>query len=132
MVLLVGCGSGGDRAAPAPPERAPEQAVLPQEAVPDDQSRVAVTVDSSGYHPETIHARAGAPVTLVFTRTAAVACGEEVVFPDQGIRRALPVGQPVEIPITPSGTVRFTCGMDMMRGSIVAHVDDETGARTRD
>jgi plastocyanin domain-containing protein len=37
------------------------------------------------------------------------------------LRRELPLQQPVEITVTPaSGTLAFTCGMDMYRGAVVA------------
>jgi plastocyanin domain-containing protein len=98
----------------------------PAEVVPDENGRVEITVDGTGFHPETIHARAGQPLRLVFTRTADIECAREVVFPDQSIRRELPMNRPLEIPITapPSGRVAFTCGMDMLRGAIVAHAAD--------
>ena len=119
ILVLAACGGSPDEA-PRPTRAAPS-APLPREVVPDERGRVAVTVDGSGYHPERIHARAGQALTLVFTRTADSACAEEVVFPDLNIRRQLPLNQPVEIPVTAQADVRFACGMDMMRGAIVAH-----------
>ncbi|MBI2892489.1 MAG: cupredoxin domain-containing protein [Deltaproteobacteria bacterium] len=84
--------------------------------------RAAVTVDSDGYHPATIHAPAGKALKIVFTRTTDRSCGTEVVFPSLDIRRDLPLNRPVEVTVTPTaGTVSFTCGMSMYRGSIVAH-----------
>ena len=83
--------------------------------------RVAITVDNSGYHPSTVHATAGQPITLVFTRTADEGgCGEHVVIASQNIDRELPVGRPVEITVTPSsGRLAFACGMNMYRGAVV-------------
>jgi plastocyanin domain-containing protein len=84
--------------------------------------RAAVTVDGDGYHPATLHAPAGKALKIVFTRTTDRTCGTEVVFPSLNIRRDLPLNRPVEVTVTPaSGTVAFTCGMSMYRGSIVAH-----------
>lgn len=83
--------------------------------------RVSITVDGRGYHPESVTLPAGRPATLVFTRTTDEGCGQQLVFPSLNIRRDLPLGQPVEITITPaSGTLTFTCGMAMYRGSVVA------------
>lgn len=90
---------------------------------PGDGRRVVeIHVDASGYHPGEATAPPGEPVQLVFTRTTDEGCGQQLVFPDLQIRRDLPLNEPVAVDITmpASGSVRFTCGMDMYRGSIVA------------
>jgi Cu+-exporting ATPase len=48
-------------------------------------------------------------------------CGTEVVFPSLGIRRVLPLNEPVVIEFTPksSGEIGFVCGMNMLRGALV-------------
>jgi len=85
-------------------------------------SKVSVTVNEKGYSPNRIEAKASRPVTLVFTRTTDAGCGKEVAFPDQKIRRALPLNEPISITLTPklNEPIKFTCGMGMYRGSIVA------------
>ncbi len=90
-------------------------------AAPEGPQRVAVTVSASGYEPSEIAARAGQPLTLVFTRTSDDGCGQRVVIPAEDIERDLPLNEAVEITLTPRepGTLRFTCGMDMYDGSIV-------------
>jgi len=82
---------------------------------------VAISVDASGYHPDSVHSPAGKPVRLVFTRTTDEGCGQQVVFPTLGIRKDLPLNQPMDVDITmpASGNVAFTCGMSMYRGSVV-------------
>ena len=64
----------------------------------------------------------GAPVRLVFDRQETSGCSEEVVFPDFGIRKFLPTGQKTTIEVTPptAGRYAFTCGMSMLRGTLVA------------
>jgi plastocyanin domain-containing protein len=59
---------------------------------------------------------------MVFTRISDQGCGQQLVFPALGIKKDLPLNQPVEVDVTmpASGSVSFTCGMDMYRGSIVA------------
>ena len=83
--------------------------------------RVEITVGASTYDPAEIHATAGTPLTLVFTRNTEDGCGTEVVIPSQNIREALPLNQAVEVSFTPTeaGNLRFSCGMDMFEGSIV-------------
>lgn len=81
-----------------------------------------LTVDGTGYHPSSISAPAGKPVRLTITRTSDEGCGQQIVFPSLNIRRDLPLNQAVTVEFTmpSSGNVAFTCGMDMLRGSIVA------------
>ena len=81
-----------------------------------------LTVDGTGYHPSSISAPPGKPVRLTITRTSDEGCGQQIVFPSLNIRRDLPLNQAVTVEFTmpASGSVAFTCGMDMLRGSIVA------------
>ena len=82
---------------------------------------VTITVDG-GYSPSAVRVRAGQPVRLVFDRRDTGSCSEEVVFPDFGIRKFLPTGQKTTIEITPprAGKYTYTCGMSMLRGTLVA------------
>jgi len=83
--------------------------------------RVAITVGDRGFQPTEASVQAGRPVTVVFTRTSDNECGTQVIFPTLNIRRDLPLNQPVAVTFTPTtGTITFTCGMNMLRGSIVA------------
>jgi plastocyanin domain-containing protein len=81
-----------------------------------------LTVDGTGYHPSSISAPSGKPVRLTITRTSDEGCGQQIVFPSLNIRRDLPLNQAVTVEFTmpASRNVAFTCGMDMLRGSIVA------------
>jgi plastocyanin domain-containing protein len=82
--------------------------------------RIAVEV-KGGYLPAVIRVRAGAPVRLDFHRSEANGCTEEVVIPDFGIRTYLPPHRTTPVSFTPSpGTHEFTCGMGMIRGTIIA------------
>ena len=88
---------------------------------PATGNRIAITVNGQGYQPPSVTVPAGRPVTLVFTRTSDEGCGSQLVFPSLNIRRDLPLNQPVEVALTPTaGTIAFTCGMSMLRGSVVA------------
>lgn len=82
---------------------------------------VRVAVDQNGYEPSAIAAPAGKPITLILKRTSEVGCGDEVVFPAQGIRKPLPLNEEVTIKIMPTDTheIQFTCGMGMYKGAIV-------------
>jgi len=96
--------------------------VAPSTKGPDGRTELHVKVDAVGYHPEESRAPANQPVRLIMTRTTDDGCGQELVIPSLKIKRALPLNQPVSIDLTmpASGKLAFTCGMDMMKGSIVA------------
>lgn len=79
-----------------------------------------ITVER-GYHPSRFTIPAGEPVRLTFLRREAGGCSRELMFPSLGIRQELPQGVPVtiDLPALPAGELAFTCGMSMMRGTIV-------------
>jgi len=82
-------------------------------------SEITIVVDG-GYAPDSIVARRGAPLRLVFDRRDTGPCTDEVVFPDFGIRRRLPTGQKTTISIVPekTGDFSWSCGMNMLHGRI--------------
>jgi plastocyanin domain-containing protein len=75
----------------------------------------------ASYTPDRIEVEAGRPVRLTFVRREANPCTEQVIFPDFGIVRELPVGRPVPVEFTPdrAGEFAFHCGMNMVRGRLV-------------
>ena len=82
---------------------------------------VQVAVTATGFEPGRVSVPKGTAVHLVFTRTVEETCAKEVVFPATGLRRALPLGQPVTVALeSVSGEVTFTCGERMLKGSVVA------------
>lgn len=87
----------------------------------DGIREIVITVDG-GYSPNAVRVKAGQPVRLVFDRKDDSSCSEEVVFPDFNIRRYLPTGERTTVEITPpaAGKYGFTCGMSMLRGSVIA------------
>ncbi len=82
---------------------------------------IAVEVGASGYNPSEVSAASGEEVRLVFTRTSDEGCGQQLVFPELHIHRDLPLDEavPVDVTMPASGTIAFTCGMGMYRGSVV-------------
>lgn len=83
-------------------------------------AEVPIVVEG-GYSPATVRVPRGARVRLVFDRREDSSCSEEVVIPDFGIRRFLPAHQKTTVEITPdeAGRFPFTCGMSMLRGTLV-------------
>ncbi len=74
-----------------------------------------------GYTPAAIRVEHGRPVRLVFDRQESAGCSEELVLPEFGIRKYLPPHQKTPIELTPQrpGTYEFTCGMGMLRGTLI-------------
>ena len=110
-VSRASLSAGGREASDAP------EAATPEAAIPE----IAITV-RGGYSPAAIRVRAGQPVRLVFDRQDTSGCSDEVVLPDFGVRRYLPAGQKTTIEVTPprAGRYEFTCGMSMLRGTLIA------------
>ncbi|TDN36914.1 cupredoxin domain-containing protein [Hymenobacter sp. UV11] len=82
--------------------------------------QVDITV-KGGYSPDVIEVERGKPVQLNFYRDEENSCSEEILFPDFSIRRDLPAFQTTAVELLPqeAGQYEFTCGMHMLRGSLV-------------
>ena len=81
-----------------------------------------VVVTDQGFEPAKVTLKAGNPAKLTFVRTSDKTCATEVVFPSLKLKRPLPLNEPVDVDFTPSttGEITFACGMDMLKGVIVA------------
>jgi plastocyanin domain-containing protein len=82
---------------------------------------IRVRVNSKGFEPAKVEIPAGRAVTLAITREDEPNCGSQVVFPEFGIKRNLPIGGTVliELPPQKAGELHFACGMNMYRGLVV-------------
>ena len=103
--------AGRTIAAPAPAAGAADPSAVPE---------VVITVDG-GYAPNTVRAKVGQRLKLIFDRKDDSSCSEEVVIPAFGIKKYLPTGERTAIDITPTeaGRIPFTCGMGMLKGTIL-------------
>lgn len=82
--------------------------------------RIEIVAGPEGYTPATVEAKQGEALVLRFTRTTKSDCLAQVVFPDQKIKKDLPLNTPVEVGIKAdkAGRIPFQCGMAMVHGSI--------------
>lgn len=82
--------------------------------------QIKITVSERGYEPSRIALKSGMPTELIFTRIDEQNCGTEVIISEFGIRKSLPLNQPVVVAFTPekSGLHSFVCGMGMLRGTL--------------
>ena len=80
----------------------------------------SIAITPSGFEPASLKVRRGVPARLTFTRTTDQTCATELAIPAFGIRRALPLNQPVTVEFVPAGSdAVFQCGMGMLAGTIV-------------
>jgi plastocyanin domain-containing protein len=98
----------------------PRRAVVAAPAVAEGPQVVRVRV-RDGYDPARIEVRAGRPVRLLFRRDEVEGCSDTVLIPEWGITQRLPAWEETLVEFTPRtpGEFEFTCGMHMLRGSIV-------------
>lgn len=89
--------------------------------VPADAIKVAVSGD--GFEPSRIQVQKGQTVRIAFNRTDSQNCAGEVVFPDLDLRKPLPAGKTTVVEVTPqkTGDLSFTCGMNMLKGTLVVN-----------
>ena len=81
---------------------------------------IDVTV-KGGYSPDVIVVDRGRPVRLNFHREETSSCSEQVILGDFGIARDLPAFKTTSVEFTPekSGEFPFTCGMNMLHGTLI-------------
>jgi plastocyanin domain-containing protein len=98
------------------PRRAGVRAAL----TPSGRQEATVVVKGA-YSPDLIIVEHGTHVRINFLRQETAACSEEVIFPDFARRAQLPEGKLVPIDFTPDqpGEYEFSCGMGMLRGTLV-------------
>jgi Cu+-exporting ATPase len=91
----------------------------PAQPPPSGPQEITVVV-AGGYKPDTIVAKKGMPLKLVFDRRETNPCSDEVLLPEFGIRQALPAHARTTIEVIPQreGDFPFSCGMNMLHGKI--------------
>ena len=87
----------------------------------DGVAEVPLTIANGQYQPAALDIPAEKPVRLVVDRKDALACSNQIVFPQLGVRQDLRDNATtvVNLPATKAGTYTMTCGMGMMSGQLV-------------
>ena len=83
-----------------------------------------MVADEHGFTPASLSLARGAPgstAPVTFLRTTDKTCATEVVFPDLGVKKDLPLNQPVviDVPTDAGRTLTFQCGMAMYKGALL-------------
>jgi len=83
--------------------------------------RVEIAANGDGFQPSSVKVKKGELTTLVFTRTTNDTCATAVVFPELGVKKDLPLNQPVaiDVPVDKARTLAFQCGMGMYKSKVV-------------
>jgi plastocyanin domain-containing protein len=106
-------------------ETIPEPSPTAAAAASGEQSPgMHVVVGAHGFEPVSLAVPKGAPgstVPVTFVRMTDETCAKEVVFPDVGIKKELPLKTPVtvDVPADTARTLTFQCGMAMYKGALV-------------
>lgn len=81
-------------------------------------TKVVLSVTDQGFTPSRVKVEKGKPLTLVITRTTEKTCATEIIIPDYGIKRDLPLNEVVTIALTPkkAGEIKYSCAMGMLGG----------------
>lgn len=121
MIFALALAACADKKPEAPPGGPASAPAVVAAATKDGTHEVTITVDGKGYHPAVVRAAAGSTLRMTFRRTEDDGCGQQLVFPTLDVRKDLPLDEPVvvEVKVPATGTVAFSCGMDMLRGAVV-------------
>lgn len=93
-----------------------------QPEIVDGVQVITVKVEDMGYTPDRIAFKAGVPAKIIFDQHGTTECAWDVMSKDLGIKlTALPEGEQTAVEFTPeeAGTYTFTCGMDMLKGTVI-------------
>ncbi|MDP2183583.1 MAG: cupredoxin domain-containing protein [Actinomycetota bacterium] len=101
------CGGGG-----------PSEPIEGSAAVEGDVQRISVDVSQGYYDPNTIKLVADIPAEITFSQSSG--CTGEVLSKDLGFYEDLNSGsKTINLPALTAGTYSFSCGMEMVFGTIV-------------
>jgi plastocyanin domain-containing protein len=116
LVALAGCGKSEGQPASA-------EAPLTAGTMTPEGRVVTVEAGDKGFSPATIQAKKGEKLILRFNRTTQSECLKAIAVPSLEVKKDLPVGQPVDVPIATDkeGKVAFQCWMGMAKGAVVVN-----------
>lgn len=98
-----------------------QPAPAPQATAPEKARVIELTVTERGFEPSPVNVRKGEPLKLVVTRKTDDTCATKIVIDEAGIKKDLPLNQPVELTFTPakSGELKYGCAMGKMVSGVL-------------
>jgi hypothetical protein len=101
-------------------KKSPQQSTLSNEQLMSVESvqTIYMTVDYTGYTPNTFTLQKNKPVRWLINVTQITGCTNEIIVPSLNIKKQLELGQNI-ITFTPTeaGSIGFSCWMGMVRGT---------------
>jgi len=87
-------------------------------------NEINMVVDSSGYSPNSFVLKQNVPVKWSINVKQLTGCNRELVVAEYDIDKQLSKGlNIIEFTPTKTGTIEFTCGMNMLKGSFIVTAD---------
>ena len=116
---LTNFGLGFGKSAPVQlVTQAEKPAVTPAAAA---YQTVRMELTYRGYEPNTLYVKKGVPVRWVIDVKQMTGCTDEIIMPEYNIRKSLRYGENIiEFTPTRTGTILFSCWMQMVWGKFVA------------
>jgi hypothetical protein len=104
------------------PKDAQAAAPAPDTAGAKPVQEVTIIV-AGGYEPSEVRLKKGIPARLRFIRKDTGGCSEQLIIPDFGVKQVLPGLTETVVEFTPDkvGSFPFTCGMRMLKGTLVVN-----------
>jgi plastocyanin domain-containing protein len=121
-LLSAACGKTDASAATGATGATAESTAKPAASAAKVEGRlVEIVAEDSGYNPKVVQAKAGETLTLRFVRKTKSECLAEIAVPSLGVKKPLPMGEPVDVVVKAdkAGEIPFQCGMAMLFGKIV-------------
>lgn len=86
-----------------------------------EAGQIVTVLVEGAYNPNTIRAKKGEKITIIFDRKEDSPCSKEVIFSDFGITAKLTDFGKTPVVILPdrTGEFVFTCGMGMYQGKLI-------------
>lgn len=93
----------------------------PKTRRPAKVQSATVRLTDKGYQPSSLKLRRGVPARVTFIRQIEETCGKAIAIPEYNIRHDLPLNERVLVEFTPTkaGEFKFSCGMGMLRGTLI-------------
>ncbi len=90
-------------------------------ATPAAAGFIEISVTGGGFVPDKISVKKGQPVKLLVTRKTDQTCATEILIPETGVNKALPLNRTVLVEFTPkkAGTLKYACAMGHVSGLLV-------------
>ncbi|UQA54705.1 cupredoxin domain-containing protein [Polyangium aurulentum] len=120
LALLALAASGCDKKAEVEAEGGPVAVDVAPVHDAAGNRIIAIEAGNTGFTPAAVKAKKGEKLILRFTRTTDSECLKAIAVPSLDVKKDLPKGEPVDVPVTADkpGKLEFQCWMGMIKGAV--------------